>query len=115
MQWWWFELRPTTPETAAQLGWYYIAPVATPADVATLRAEVAALREALEGIANWCEAYPPTVFTQESADRALAACKAHSIPVDAMHGTWARHLMAGIGRDARAALAPKENTDASDV
>ncbi len=61
--------------------------------------------EALEKIASWCEAYPAQVFPKKSADHALDACKQAGIPVDAMHGTWARHLLSGIGRDARAALA----------
>ena len=76
------------------------------AELATLRAEVERLREALLRIANWCEAYPASVFPKANADAALEACKAAGIPVDAMHGTWARHLLDGIGRDARAALEP---------
>lgn len=106
----------------------YLSPVATPEEVEELRTEVAragdacadmggeivrlrarveTLEAAVEGIANWCEAYPASVFPQANADAALASCKAAGIPTDAMHGTWARHLLAGIGRDARAALEGK--------
>ena len=59
--------------------------------------EVGRLRSALMGIANWCEAYPDTVFTEEASASALAACKAAGIPTGAMHGTWGRRLLAGIG------------------
>lgn len=106
-------------------GFRYHSPVATPEEIEALRAEIArvsierevwfhdartlrarveTMEAALHGIANWCEAYPASVFPQASADAALASCKAVGIPVDAMHGTWARHLMEGVRRDARAAL-----------
>ena len=80
-------------------------------DDAVTHAEVARLRTALHGIANWCEAYPAAVFTLEAAEAALAACKAAGISVAEMHGTWAQHLLAGIGENARAALA-REAPDA---
>lgn len=68
-------------------------------------AEVERLREALQKIADWCGAYPIEMFPQDAADHALDACKRAGIPVGAMHASWARHLLGGIGRDARAALA----------
>jgi len=73
-------------------------------DDAVTHAEVERLRSALDGIANWCEAYPVEVFPKEASDAALAACAAAGISVGAMHGTWAQHLLAGIGENARAAL-----------
>lgn len=102
------DLTATPAWAAKHWRWRYIAPVATSAEVAALRAEVERLREALEGIVHWCEAYPAKVFPQENADKALDACKAAGIPTDAMHGIWARHLLAGIGRDARVALYPQQ-------
>jgi hypothetical protein len=41
-----------TPEAAYRYGYRYLAPVATPAEVAALRAEVERLRGALRSIAN---------------------------------------------------------------
>lgn len=69
------------------------------------RLQIVALLAALEGVASWCEAYPAKVFPKDAADAAITACKQMDIPIDAMHGTWARHLLEGIGRDCRAAIA----------
>ncbi len=78
------------------------------AEVARLREERDRLRTALEGIRNWCDAYPVQAFPPEAAGAALKACEAAGILVDAMHGTWAQHLLAGIGQKARAALEPNQ-------
>jgi len=54
--WEWGEDDWVTPEAAYRYGYRYLAPVATPAEVAALRAELKRLREALERIANHPEA-----------------------------------------------------------
>ena len=47
-EWEWGEDDWVTPDAAYRYGYRYLSPVATPAEVAALRAEVARLREALE-------------------------------------------------------------------
>ena len=63
------------------------------------------LLAALERIANWCSAYPVETFSQERADATLALMKRHGLDPSALHASWARHLLEGIGGDARAAVA----------
>jgi hypothetical protein len=47
-EWEWGEDDWVTPDAAYRYGYRYLSPVATPAEVAALRAEVARLREALD-------------------------------------------------------------------
>ena len=69
------------------------------------------LEDTLERIAQWCTAYPITVFLPLSNDeirRAGEVLNAAGISMDALHGGWARHLLEGIGKEARTALSALE-------
>lgn len=74
-------------------------------DLITALALNARLVEGLEGIANWCEAYSVEAFPEEAAESALRSMTVAGIDPGALHASWARHLLNGIGRDARALLA----------
>ena len=53
-------------------------------------------REALREIIVWASAYPSAVFPEPDFDKARAALEAAGISMDALHGSWARHLMKGV-------------------
>ena len=62
------------------------------------------MESALNEIRSWANAYPLTVFSEpdfKKADKVLAAA---GISMTAMHGTWARYLVEGIGEIAAKAL-----------
>lgn len=71
------------------------------------RREVGQRDEGLQDIIQWCEAYPVDVFiepTKEKMAAAAKACEAVGLTFDALHASWARHILSGIERKARAAL-----------
>jgi hypothetical protein len=51
-----------------------------------------------------CDAYPATVFPEPDLDAARKALEAAGMSMDALHGTWARHLLTGIRRIAQRGL-----------
>ena len=64
--------------------------------------ETERMRDALWDIKRWAEAYPVEVFPEPDlrAIRAQIGDDAFS----ALHGTWGRHILAGIARYVRAGL-----------
>lgn len=69
------------------------------------RAENERQEEALYRIVQWCRAYPETVFSEPDFDKARTALESAGVSMDALHGTWARHLLKGIDKIASEALA----------
>ena len=70
------------------------------------QAEIDRLREALERIHQWTEAYPKTVFSipDLEAMREILTIAGMPTALDAAHGTWGRRLLKDIGGIARAAI-----------
>ena len=62
------------------------------------------MEDALHSILDWAEAYPETVFVKPDLDRANSVLAMAGISMDAMHGTWARHLLEGVRRYAAEGL-----------
>lgn len=60
------------------------------------------MAEALHNILQWTEAYPVGVFTVP--DFEAIRQKIGDGPMAALHGSWARHLLMGIGNIAREGL-----------
>lgn len=80
-----------------------------------LAAQVQTLREALEQIQQWAEAYPMTVFREispEGMKRVATILHEANISMDALHAGWARQIMQGIGQITAAALAPPQGEEA---
>jgi len=85
-----------------------------------LRARVVELEDTLEQIAQWAEAYPVTVFiplTSGEMQWADSVLREAGISMGAMHASWARHIVDGIGGIARtgiehSATAPREDREA---
>ena len=69
-----------------------------------LTAERDRLREALEQIAQWSEAYPTEVFPEPDFARAAAALASSGMSIDAVSASNMRHATKGVGKIARAAL-----------
>ena len=69
-----------------------------------LTAERDRLREALEQIAQWSEAYPTEVFPEPDFARAAAALASSGMSIDAVSASNMRHATNGVGKIARAAL-----------
>lgn len=65
----------------------------------------AALREALQQIVNWSEAYPLDVFPEPDFKRAAELLKAGGMTLDAISASNMRHVVTGVGEIARKALA----------
>jgi hypothetical protein len=62
---------------------------------------IADLEEALLKIRQWCNAYPVDVFIPPTRKQiALSAATLRETPgcasSDALHGSWARHILAGV-------------------
>jgi hypothetical protein len=70
-----------------------------------LRAENDRLREALESIVQWSEAYPLNIFQEPDLNEAHRLLMAGGITLDAVSASMARHVVKGVGEIARAALA----------
>lgn len=60
------------------------------------------MTDALHSILHWCRAYPVEIFPEPDLDaiRAQIGDGAFS----ALHAAWARHIVAGVERHARAGL-----------
>jgi len=72
--------------------------------------EVEELTEALQRIAQWCEAYPTEVFHEPSPEECQRAHKLltnNGMTLDAFSASMARHCLHGIGNIARGALGEK--------
>ena len=81
------------------------------------RARVVELKDALERIAQWAEAYPVTVFiplTSGEMQKADSVLRGAGISMGAMHAAWARHIVDGIGGIARQALDRSATTPRED-
>jgi hypothetical protein len=66
-----------------------------------------AMYDALREIKQWTDAYDHKVFKPMSSDELLIADKvlqAAGISMSALHASWARHLLKGIGEIASKAL-----------
>lgn len=63
-----------------------------------------ALAEAMQEIKQWAEAYPKDVFPAPNLKLADRILKDAGISMTGMNGTFARHLMKGVGKIADAAL-----------
>lgn len=63
-------------------------------------AEIDRLEDKLHQIRNWANAYPETVFQEPDFEAMRAALTAAWMPtaLDAAHGTWGRHILAGVRR-----------------
>lgn len=62
------------------------------------------LEDALNEILHWANAYPKTVFIEPDFEKVERALKAVGISMSALHGSWARHLLEGVGGIATEAL-----------
>jgi hypothetical protein len=65
------------------------------------------LEAALLRIKQWAEAYPVEIFrplTEEQIRYAGALLKERDIDMGALHASWARHILDGIGDIVRDAL-----------
>jgi len=83
-------------------------PLPKPTDAAdrieALEAENERLREALERIAQWSEAYPTKVFPEPDFKRAATVLAAAGMSLDVISASNMRHATKGVGEIARAAL-----------
>jgi hypothetical protein len=61
---------------------------------------IADLEDALSRIRQWCDAYPVNVFIPPTAAQIKASVDAMKAPgcasSDAMHASWARHILDGV-------------------
>lgn len=62
------------------------------------------LREALERIVRWSEAYPVDIFPEPDLKTARVLLEAGGITLDAVSASAMRHVVSGVGQIARAAL-----------
>lgn len=62
------------------------------------------MRQALEQIAQWSEAYPTEVFPEPDFAQATAALASSGMSIDAVSASNMRHATKGVGKIARAAL-----------
>lgn len=62
------------------------------------------LEDALNEIMHWANAYPASVFPEPDLEKAREALATVGITMDALHGTWGRHLLKGVGGIATEAL-----------
>ena len=72
--------------------------------IEALTAERDRLREALEQIAQWSDAYPTEVFPEPDFAQATAALASSGMSIDAVSASNMRHATKGVGKIARAAL-----------
>tara|TARA_R110000868_G_scaffold381184_1_gene647553 strand:+ start:1574 stop:1969 length:396 start_codon:yes stop_codon:yes gene_type:complete len=72
--------------------------------LAVAKAERDRLREALEQIAQWSDAYPTEVFPEPDFAQATAALASSGMSIDAVSASNMRHATKGVGKIARAAL-----------
>ena len=75
------------------------------------QAQVEALEDALQRIANWSDAYPLDVFPEPDFKKAHEVLTAAGMTLDAISASNMRHVVEGVGHIAKAALAAgKEKT-----
>jgi hypothetical protein len=67
--------------------------------------------EALQHIVSWSEAYPLAVFPEPDFKRAAALLKAGGITLDAVAASCMRHVVEGVGKIAREALAEEDRDE----
>lgn len=91
---------PTEEERAA----YTIEPLYSSSTVSTLQAEIERLREALEQISQWADAYPLDIFPEPDFKAVRVALEAHGLTLDSVSASNMRHVVTGVGRIARQAL-----------
>ena len=77
------------------------------ADRDALRADVAALGEALLKIVEWGDAYPITVFPEPDLKQARRVLEEAGMTLDSISAGAMRHAITGAANIARAALAAK--------
>jgi hypothetical protein len=63
------------------------------------------LEEALHKIASWADAYPLHVFPEPDFKKAAELLKAGGITLDAISASNMRHVIQGVGKIAKDALA----------
>lgn len=68
------------------------------------------LTEALQRIVQWSEAYPLNIFPEPDFEKAAELLKAGGITLDAISASNMRHVVEGVGKIARDALA-RRGTD----
>lgn len=73
----------------------------------SLRAEVERLREALEKMRSWADAYPLDVFPEPDMARVANVLRREGMTLDAVAASVLRRALRGVGDDARAALEVK--------
>lgn len=84
---------------------------ADPTPATPSAADLARLREALERIKQWSEAYPLTVFPEPDFERAAKVLADAGMTLDAISASNMRHCVEGVGKIARAALTRAEGVD----
>jgi len=78
------------------------------AEVAQLEQQVERLREALEEIGRWSEAYPLKIFPEPDFAKAAQLLKDGGMTLDAISASNMRHVVEGVGKIAQQALAQQE-------
>ena len=73
-------------------------------------AEIERLREALEGIVRWADAYPLDIFPEPDFKKAHELLKAGGITLDAVSASCMRHVVEGVGKIAKEALNQQQET-----
>ena len=71
----------------------------------TAESALARTRESLEKIDTWAKAYPLEVFPEPDFKKAAALLKAGGMTIDAISASNMRHVVEGVGKIAREALA----------
>jgi hypothetical protein len=69
-----------------------------------LREQLARYEEALQRIEQWSEAYPVAVFPEPDLAKAAQLLQAGGITLDSVSAHCMRHVIAGVGAIAKAAL-----------
>ena len=69
------------------------------------------LEAALYRIKQWADAYPLEVFPEPDMDLAATALKTFNITLDAVSASAMRHVVQGVGKIARDALADRSKED----
>ncbi len=73
-------------------------------DCHAAEAQVARLREALEAIVSWSEAYPLDVFPEPDFKRAHQLLQAGGMTLDAISASNMRRVVEGVGKIAKESL-----------
>lgn len=68
------------------------------------KVEIERLREALQKIADWADAYPLSVFPEPDFKKANEVLTAYGMTLDAISASNMRHAIMGCGEIARNAL-----------